>query len=75
MLHAVAALQAGRHICAQIVLHGYLPCAGVRITMWSLEAFAERLRCGGLELPLNDLGRLHVEALAAEAVLPSVAIH
>jgi hypothetical protein len=75
MLHAVAALQAGRHICAQIVLHGYLPCAGVRITMWCLEAFAERLRTGGLNLPLNDAGRLHVEAMATEALLPSVAIH
>jgi len=75
LLHAVAALQAGRHVCAQIVLHGYLPCAAVRATMWSLESFAERLKRGGLNLPLNDAGRLHVEAMAADALLPSVAIH
>jgi hypothetical protein len=75
ILHAVAALQAGRYVCAQIVLHSYLPCSAVRATMWSLEAFAERLARGGHTLPLNDAGRLHVEAVAADAVLPSVAIH
>ena len=75
MLHAVAALQAGRHIGAQIVLHRYLPCAAIRATMWSLETFAERLARGGLTLPQNDTGRLHVEAMAADAILPSVAIH
>lgn len=75
LLHAIGALQAGQYIGAQIVLHRYLPCSAVRATMWSLEAFAERLQRGNLKLPLNDTGREHIEALAAEAVLPSVALH
>lgn len=63
LIHAVGALQAGRHVCAQIVLHHYLPCAAVRATMANLEMFAERLRRGSLVLELNDQGRAHVESL------------
>src|SRR5262249_23335883 len=70
LLHAIGALQAGQYIGAQIVLHRYLPCSAVRATMWSLEAFAERLQRGNLRLQMNDTGREHIEALAAEAVLP-----
>lgn len=75
LLHAIGALQTGQFVAAQIVLHRYLPCSAVRATMWSLEAFAERLQRGSLRLPLNATGREHMEALAAEAVLPSVALH
>lgn len=75
LLHAIGALQAGQYVSAQIVLHRYLPCSAVRATMWSLEAFAERLQRGNLRLPLNDTGREHIEAMAAEALLPSVAVH
>src|SRR5262249_34199258 len=75
LIHAVAALQTGRHAAAHMILHHYLPCAAVRTCAWVLEAFAERLRVGGLLLQPNDAAKPHVEALAMDAVLPSFALH
>lgn len=75
LLHAVGALQAGRHMGAHIVLHRYLPCAAVRMATPGLEALAERMRRGGLFVEQNEFGRAHVNGLAMDAMLPSAAIH
>jgi hypothetical protein len=75
LLHAASALQDGNHAVAHIILHHYLPCTAVRASVWALEAFVERLLCVSLILRPTAAGRTHVESLAAEAHLPSFALH
>jgi hypothetical protein len=75
LIHAVGALQAGRHATAHMILHHYLPCAAVRASAGTLEDFAERLLAGGLLVQPSEAGRTHLEAMAMDVALPSMSLH
>jgi len=75
MLHATGAIQAGDHATAHMILHHYLPCAAVRLASVALQGFADKLLAANLVIRPSAASRCHVEAVALQSGMPSLALN